>query len=96
MKSPFNFVPLSNEVFYPDWSDLISHDIPFRDGRSGSIELKITALTPVFVRNGHTRADKEDWTSDYTSFSHTSDGRFFIPATSISCHVNGLIGTPVK
>ena len=42
IKAPFNFVPLSDKVFFPDWADKISHDIPFEDGVSGTIELTLT------------------------------------------------------
>ena len=46
IKAPFNFVPLSDKIFFPEWADQISQDIPFSDGLSGTIELKITAETP--------------------------------------------------
>jgi len=49
--APYNFVPLNKEVFYPDWSDEVSHDIPFEDGESGVIEIEITAKSPIFVRD---------------------------------------------
>ena len=42
IKAPFNFVPLSDKIFFPEWADQISQDIPFSDGLSGTIELKIT------------------------------------------------------
>jgi CRISPR-associated protein (TIGR03986 family) len=59
--SPYNFVPAPTEdqVYKPDWAGQVSHDIPFSDGESGEIELKITAQTPIFIRNGHSKADKE-------------------------------------
>lgn len=61
VKSVYNFVPaaLDREVFPPGWAEQVSHDIPFSDGESGEIELTITAKTPIFIRNGHSRADKE-------------------------------------
>ncbi len=59
VKSTYNFVPVPNEkeVFLPDWADKVSHDIPFSDGESGEIELRITAETPIFIRNGHSKED---------------------------------------
>ena len=84
IKAPFNFVPLSEKVFFPDWADEISHDIPFEDGESGTIELKITAETPIFVRNGNTR-DKID-----ISFSNIN-GKYFIPATSIKGAIRNVL-----
>ena len=83
IKAPFNFVPLNDKVFFPDWADKISQDIPFEDGMSGVIELKITAETPMFVRNGHTKEDADAKNEQYTSFSNTTDNKYFIPATSI-------------
>lgn len=61
IKSPYNFVPAPSEqeVFTPDWADQVSHDIPFSDGESGEIEFTITAETPIFIRNGHSKDDAE-------------------------------------
>ncbi len=61
VKSVYNFVPapIEDDVFKPDWAEQVSHDIPFSDGESGEIELTITAKTPIFIRNGHTKRDKE-------------------------------------
>lgn len=61
IKSPYNFVPApaAGEVFHPEWADQVSHDIPFSDGESGEIEFTITAKTPIFIRNGHSKRDHE-------------------------------------
>jgi CRISPR-associated protein (TIGR03986 family) len=91
IRAPFNFVPLSENVFFPDWADQISQDIPFSDGISGRLELKITAESPIFVRNGHTREDADNKNDTYTSFSKTSDGRYFIPATSIKGAIRDVL-----
>lgn len=58
IRAPFNFVPLSDKVVFPAWADKISQDIPFKDGISGTIGLIITAETPIFIRNGHAKADE--------------------------------------
>lgn len=89
--APFNFVPLSDKVFFPDWADQISQDIPFSDGISGTIELKITAKTPIFVRNGHTKEDAENKNDEYKSFSKAPDGRYFIPATSVKGCIRSVL-----
>ena len=91
LHAPFNFVPLSEEVFFPEWADQISHDVPFKDGHSGVIKIKITARTPIFIRNGHTRDDREYWTDEYKDFSHTPDNKYFIPATSIKGMVRNIL-----
>ena len=59
IKAPFNFVPLTNKVYTPDWAEQISQDVPFSDGVSGYIDLTITALSPIFIRNGHTKEEAE-------------------------------------
>lgn len=50
VKAPYNFVPLNEDVFFPEWADYISHDVPFKEGKSGKIELTITAESPIFIR----------------------------------------------
>jgi len=93
IKAPFNFVPLNEKVFFPEWADQISHDIPFEDGESGTIELEMTAMTPIFIRNGHTRKDAElkEKSDAYTSFSKDADGNYFIPATSVKGMIRNVL-----
>ena len=91
IKAPFNFVPLADNVYFPQWASQISHDIPFRDGVSGTINFRITAQSPIFVRNGHTKDDKNNGTEVYKSFSKTPDDRFFIPATSIKGAIRNVL-----
>ncbi|MBN1664020.1 MAG: TIGR03986 family CRISPR-associated RAMP protein [Deltaproteobacteria bacterium] len=50
--APYNFVPLSRFVYFPDWADQVSHDVPFSDAISGTLVCKLTAMTPIYVRNG--------------------------------------------
>lgn len=89
--APYNFVPLSDKVFTPSWGKDISHDIPFEDGLSGSIKLKIIAESPLFVRNGHTKDDAEKKSDDYKSFSNIR-GQYFIPSTSLK----GIFRTAIE
>lgn len=85
IKAPYNFVPLEKTAFYPEWANHISQDIPFEDGVSGSIDYKITAETPVFVRNGQ-KKDAND-----NTFSHMADGRYFIPGSSIKGEIRSVL-----
>ncbi len=91
IKAPFNFVPLNDKVFYPRWANEVSHDIPFSDGESGEIELELTAMTPVFVRNGHTRDDANAKNANYTSFSKEESVTYFIPATSVKGMIRNVL-----
>ena len=90
IKSPFNFVTVSEKVYFPDWSEQISYDVPFSDGISGTIHLHITTHTPTFVRNGHTKEDAEKKYPTYNSFSKIAN-RYFIPATSIKGEVRNIL-----
>lgn len=102
IKSPFNFVPVNSQVFSPDWANEISQDIPFSDGVSGTIDLTITAESPIYIHNGQLhKEDKENKDKskdtkdkkDY-SFSHvtTAKGnRYFIPGTSIKGEVRNIL-----
>ncbi len=92
IKAPYNFVPLEDKVFFPEWQNRISQDIPFSDGVSGRIDIKIEAKTPIFVRNGQaqlTEQEKKNGGDD--SFSHTSDNRYFIPGTSIKGELRNVL-----
>jgi hypothetical protein len=60
--SPYNFVPLSRHVFFPDWAAQVSQDVPFSDGISGWFEIEVEAMTPLFIRNGEKPAT---WTEDH-------------------------------
>lgn len=91
LKAPFNFVPLNESLVVPEWSEQISHDIPFSDGLSGRITLEVEAMTDIFVRNGHSREDHETKNENYSSFSHKSDGTFFIPATTFKGEIRNVL-----
>lgn len=91
IKAPFNFVPLSDKVYFPEWADQVSQDVPFEDGVSGTIELKITAQTPIFVRNGYTKEDADAKNDQYKSFSKTTDNKYFIPATTIKGCIRNVL-----
>jgi len=90
IKAPYNFVPVSDKVFFPEWADKISQDIPFEDGHSGVIELTITAETPIFVRNGHTKDEAKDKSGKYNLFNKQDD-LFFIPSTSIKGSIRNVL-----
>ena len=91
MKSPFNFVPVSRDVYFPQWANQVSHDIPFSDGESGYIDVELEAETPVYIRNWHTEEDKNNKTDRYKSFSKAPDGRYFIPGTSLKGEVRSVL-----
>jgi len=78
--APYNFVPLNKEVFYPDWSEDVSHDIPFKDGESGEIDITITAKSPIFIRD-HNKPEE--------FCQH--NGVYYIPSSSIKGMVRNVL-----
>lgn len=91
IKAPFNFVPLADKVFFPKWADQVSQDLPFSDGLDGYLTVELTAKTPVFVRNGHSKAEGESKSGNYASAAITHDGRYYLPATSVKGMVRNIL-----
>ena len=87
LKAPFNFVPLNEKPYIPQWADEISHDIPFKDGLYGSFELSILAETPIFISD----KQKAENTNEIQEFCHTTDNNYFIPSTSIKGALRNVI-----
>ncbi len=94
VKSPYNFVPLNKKVFTPEWGKFVSQDIPFKDGLSGKIKLKIKAHTPIFVR-GEGEEKKRNINNktikytEYHFFKH--NGKYCIPGTSIKGEIANVM-----
>lgn len=84
--APFNFVPLSDEVFFPSWADDISHDKPMRDNennldsQSGEIDIKIEAKSPIFIKDSK---EKEKFCQH--------DGQYYIPSSSIKGMIRSIV-----
>jgi len=78
--APFNFVPLSEKVFFPDWAEEVSHDVPFEDAQSGVIDISITAKSPIFVR---------DHNNEEIFCNH--QGQQYIPGSSVKGMVRNVL-----
>jgi CRISPR-associated protein (TIGR03986 family) len=93
--SPYNFVPLSKHVFFPEWSDRVSMDVPFSDGISGTLEIKVTARSPVYIRNGGDHPDDAEQRRNdpgYSDFFRAAPGGpYAIPGTSIKGMLRSVI-----
>ncbi|MBU1668185.1 TIGR03986 family CRISPR-associated RAMP protein [bacterium] len=83
--APFNFVPLSEKVFFPDWAEQVSHDIPFEDSQSGVINITITAKSPIFIRN-HS-SDKNNPSTEFCNYN----GEYYIPSSSVKGMVRNVL-----
>ena len=85
LTSPYNFVPINRQVYYPWWGDCISMDIPFRDGEDGFIEVTLRNVSPLFTRNGsRLEKDRRDIPRESSHIvEENGDKRYFIPGTTI-------------
>ncbi|WP_373550727.1 TIGR03986 family CRISPR-associated RAMP protein [Haliscomenobacter sp.] len=86
LKAPYNFVPLSNQVVYPEWAEQVSLDIPFEDAQSGEIEVELKAHSPIFVRDGQGKGSI-DHSSDF--FQH--QGKYYLPGSSLKGMVRSVL-----
>jgi CRISPR-associated protein (TIGR03986 family) len=99
LKVPYNFVPLNEKVVTPYWIDHISHDIPFRDGRSGTLKLTLTAESPIFVKRGEAKSmtqkntDSKGAQIDPYEFEKDAAGKYFIPGSSLRGMVRSVVET---
>lgn len=80
ISAPYNFVPLNEFVFVPDWANDVSQDIPFADGEDGYIEVAWKNVSPLCIRDA-SGADGEN----YSMHVKMSDGSrlYFIPGSSL-------------
>ena len=81
-QSPYAFVPVSEHVIFPDWANRVSQDIPFSDGHDGELKLTITALSPLFIRDGG-KPDRANPQNKADNFFQTADGTYCIPGSSL-------------
>lgn len=80
ISAPYNFVPLNEFVFVPDWGGEVSQDIPFADGEDGYIEVTWKNVSPLCIRDASGTDDK-----NYSMHVKMSDGSrlYFIPGSSL-------------
>lgn len=93
--SPYNFVPLSDKIYFPDWSEQVTHDIPFSNAISGELEIQVTSKTPIYIRNGGTFPEEtieRNNSPEYQEFFRlTPDGNYAIPGTSFKGMLRRII-----
>lgn len=87
--APYNFVPLNEKIFYPPWAskDILKniHDVPFKDGESGVIEVEITAKSPIFIKDSKNR-------TEFCHFTNENGGKeYYIPATSVKGMIRNVL-----
>ena len=89
ISAPYNFVPLADWVHLPAWWRQVSHDLPFRDGCSGEIFLRLLADTPLLV-GGRQQAATETAPVVVRPFQ-LPDGRHAIPGSSLKGMLRAVI-----
>lgn len=80
--APYNFVPLSDKVFFVENEDAISHDMPLEDGYCGAIRYEITAESALCVGGERIKANSDE--AGEVNMFITPDGEksYAIPGSS--------------
>lgn len=87
--APYNFVPLADWVHFPDWAERVSHDLPFRDGLSGQLELSIKAHTPILVGGRQIPANAGAAGEVYPF--ELPGGRYALPGSSLKGMIRSVL-----
>lgn len=96
LSAPYRFVPAAEEIHAPGWGAFMEteaasvgpHDIPYEDGISGEITLRVTALTPLFIG-----AEKQEGgeTGSTVKPRFEVDGSPAIPGTGLKGAIRSVI-----
>ena len=89
ISAPYNFVPLSDWVHCPEWAERVSHDVPFRDGISGHLDLRITAVTPVLV--GREQQPASATAPGRVEPYRLPDNRYALPGTALKGMIRNVV-----
>ncbi|MEL5850066.1 MAG: RAMP superfamily CRISPR-associated protein, partial [Candidatus Igneacidithiobacillus chanchocoensis] len=84
LPSPYNFVPLNEKVYRPNWGFQVSQDLPFAKGVSGILEYILHADTEILV------AGDKDPTAQHARF-HQLGGEYSIPGSTIRGMLRAII-----
>lgn len=97
VNAPFRFARINRWVHFPEGADRVSHDVPFRDGISGEIQLRLIARTPLLVGGARRSSSKKDQAKHADARSGevwpvmSHDGHWAIPGTSIQGLIRSLL-----
>jgi len=87
--APFNFVPLASWVLYPEWSKMVSHDLPLEKGLCGTLSYQLTADTPILI--GGEKKDAINGQPGEISFFQLPDERYAIPGSSLKGMIKNVL-----
>jgi CRISPR-associated protein (TIGR03986 family) len=92
--APFQFARIPRAVWFPEWGHLVSHDVPFADGYSGTIDIEIEAMTPLLIggeRRGATAAKEgEVWPVQLPEVDG-KPGKYAIPGSSLQGMIRNIL-----
>lgn len=89
VRAPFNFVRIPRAVWYPEWGEQVSHDIPFKDGYCGKLTLEIEAKTELLV-GGERKAASKNGAGEVWPV-RLPDGRYTIPPSTLQGMVRSIL-----
>jgi CRISPR-associated protein (TIGR03986 family) len=72
--APYNFVPVAEKVWHATDLSKVSHDHPLEDGYSGTLDVELTAQSPLYIRDGE---------KDNSQFFRQPDGTWAVPGSSL-------------
>ena len=81
LKLPYSFVPCSDMLYIPEWAHEVSHDIPFKDSFSGSIDITLTNRGYLCVGAQSQQSDDKQYSA--VGWATDDDDRLVIPGSSI-------------
>lgn len=82
LTSAYNFVPTGRYIYYPQWDKNASYDYPIENGMDGTIEVGITNVSPLFIRNGSENCDASE---EFSCHIKEEGGKvkYFLPGSSL-------------
>ena len=83
LKLPYSFVPCSDSIYIPRWAHQVSHDIPFTESYSGSIDVTLTNHGYLCVGGSSNSKNRNKNLISGVSWARTPDRRTIIPGSSI-------------
>lgn len=92
-KAPYNFVPLPEKIIPVEPASLPDHDRYRPDRYTGSIEVKLTTESPLYIRCGESPAEfsKENKKQSPEFFTDPVSGRPVIPGSSLRGMLRAMV-----
>jgi CRISPR-associated protein (TIGR03986 family) len=87
--APFQFARIPRAVWFPEWGDLVSHDVPFADGYSGTIDIEIETMTPLLI--GGPRRKPTEANAGEVWPVRLPDSTYAIPGSSLQGMIRNIL-----